>query len=68
MNILWHNGNSLGVDSAQVGVLKKPDEVGLRRLLQSQDGGRLESKIGLEILRDLSNEALEGRLSDQKVS
>jgi len=68
LDILGHDSDTFGVDSAQVGVLKKPDEVGLRRFLQGQDGGRLESKIGLEILRDLSNEALEGRLSDQKVS
>lgn len=49
------NGDTLGVDSAQVGVLEERDEVGLDRLLESADCRRLEAEVGLEILGDLTN-------------
>jgi hypothetical protein len=32
------------------------------------DARRLESKVGLEVLSNLSNESLEGKLSDEKLS
>ena len=47
--------DALGVDGAQVGVLKEGDEVGLDRLLQGANGGRLEAKVGLEILCNFAN-------------
>lgn len=33
LNVLGHNGDTLGVDGAQVGVLKQTDQVGLRGFL-----------------------------------
>jgi hypothetical protein len=42
LDVLWHNCDSLGVDGAQAGVLKKPD-VSLRSFLKSHDSRRLES-------------------------
>lgn len=47
-------------------VLTKGDQVGLASLLQRSDSGRLESKVSLEVLSDLSNETLEGELPDQE--
>ena len=38
LHVLGHNGDTLGVDSAQVGVLKEADHVCLRGLLKSEDG------------------------------
>ena len=61
------DSNTLGVNGAQVGVLEKRDEVGLDGLLESTDSRRLESKIGLEVLGNLTNETLEGELSDEKL-
>ena len=61
------DGNTLGVNGAQVGVLKERDEVRLDRLLESANGGRLESEVGLKILGDLTNAALEGELSDKEL-
>jgi hypothetical protein len=55
------------VDGAQVGVLKEGDEVSLDGLLESADGRRLEAKIRLEILRNLTDETLEGKLADQEL-
>ncbi len=49
------NGDTLGVDGAQVGVLKEGDEVRLDRLLESADGRRLEAEVGLEVLGDFTN-------------
>ena len=49
------DGDTLGVDGAQVGVLKEGDEVGLDGLLESADGRGLEAQVGLEVLGDLTN-------------
>ena len=68
LNILRHNGDSLGVDGAQVGVLEQTDQIGLARLLQSSDRRRLESQVGLEILRDLAHQSLKRQFSDQELS
>ena len=67
LDVLGHDGHTLGVDSSQVGVLEKTDEVSLSGLLEGQDGGSLETKIGLEILGDLTHKALEGELADQEL-
>ena len=34
LDVLWHDGHTLGVDGAQVGVLEQPDQVGLTGLLK----------------------------------
>ena len=68
LHILGHDGNSLGVDSAEVGVLEESDHVSLSGLLESEDGGGLESKIGLEIVGDLSDESLERKFSNEEFS
>jgi histone H3 len=39
LNILGLDGDTLGVDGAEVGVLEERDEVRLDRLLQGADGG-----------------------------
>jgi hypothetical protein len=55
------------VDGAKVGVFEKRDEVGLDRLLEGADGRALEAEVGLEVLSDLTDETLEGQLSDQEL-
>ena len=67
LDVLGHDGDALGVDGAQVGVLEEPDEVRLGRLLQREDGVRLEAQVRLEVLRDLAHEALERELADQQL-
>ena len=68
LDVLGLDGDTLGVDGAQVGVLEEGDEVRLDRLLESTDGGGLESEIRLEVLSNLTDETLEGELSDEKLS
>ena len=67
LDILGHDGDTLGVDSAQVGVLKQTNKVSLGCLLESHDGRGLESQIGLEVLGDFTDQTLEGQLPDQKL-
>ena len=66
LDILRHDGDSLGVDGAQVGVFEQANQVRFGRFLQGQDRGGLESQVSLEILRDFSDQALERQLSDEQ--
>ena len=68
LDVLGHDGHTLGVDGAQVGVLEKTNKVGLASLLEGHDGGALEAEISLEVLGDLTDKTLEGQLADQKLS
>ena len=67
LDVLWHDGDALGVDGAKVGVLKEANEVGLGGFLKGKDGGSLEPQVGLEVLGDLADEALEGELPDEEL-
>ena len=55
LDVLGHDGDTLGVDGAKVGVLEEGDEIRLDGLLESTDGRGLEAEIGLEILGNLTN-------------
>jgi hypothetical protein len=66
--ILGLDGDPLGVNGGQVGVLEKRDEVGLAGLLKSQHSRGLETEVGLEVLSDFSDEPLERQLADQELS
>ena len=55
LEILGHDGHSLGVDSAEVGVFEESDEVGLGGFLKSHHSGALESQVSLEFLGDFSD-------------
>ena len=65
LNVLRHDGDSLGMDSTEVGILEKTDQIRLAGLLKSHNGRALEPKVGLEILGDLPDETLEGKLADE---
>ncbi|KAK3020447.1 hypothetical protein RJ639_047571 [Escallonia herrerae] len=67
LDVLGHDGDPLGVNSAQVGVLEETHQVGLRRLLQRCHGGALEPEVRLEVLGDFPDQSLEGQLSDQQL-
>ena len=68
LDVFGHDGDTLGVDGAEVSVLKQTNQVSLACLLKGHDGRALESQIGLEILSDLTDQTLEGKLADQKLS
>ena len=53
LNVLGHDGDALGVDGAEVGVLEEADQVRLGGLLQGEDGGGLETQVRLAGTRAL---------------
>ena len=67
LHVLGHDGDAARVDGAQVRVLEQADEVGLGGLLQGKHGRSLEAEVGLEVLGDLADEALEGELADEEL-
>jgi len=67
LDVLGHDGDALSVDGAEVGVFEEADEVGLGGFLEGEDGAALEAKVGLEVLGDLADEALERELADQEL-
>jgi len=68
LNVLGLDSYTLGVDGAKVGVLKEGDQVGFNGLLESTNSRRLEAEVGLEVLSDLTNQTLEGELSNEELS
>lgn len=63
MDVFGHNGNTFGVDGAQIGILKQANQISLGSLLESHNCGALEAEIGLEILGDFADETLERKLA-----
>jgi len=68
LDVLGHDGHTLGVDGSQVGVLEQANQVGLGSLLEGKHRRALEAKVGLEVLGNLTHQALEWQLADQKLS
>ena len=56
------------MDSTKIGVFEQSYQVSFGSLLQGQNGRPLETQIGLEVLRDLTNQTLEGKLTNQQIS
>jgi hypothetical protein len=56
------------VDGSQVGVLEETNKVSLGGLLKGKDGRSLEAEIGLEVLGNLTDKALERQLADEELS
>jgi hypothetical protein len=56
------------MNRAQVGVFEQSNEVSLSSFLESKHGSRLEAKIRLEILGNLTDKTLERSLADEKIS
>ncbi len=46
-HILGLNGDSLGMDGCEIGILKQRNKVGLSSLLERHDSGGLEAKVSL---------------------
>ena len=67
LEVLWHDSHSLGMDSAQVGVLKQRNQVGLSCFLEGKHCLTLESDFLFELGGDLSHQSLEGKFSDEQV-
>ena len=67
LDVLGHDGDSLGVNGTQVGIFEKTNKVSLAGFLKSHDSRALESEISFEVLSDFSHKPLEWQLADQKL-
>ena len=68
LDVLGHDGDTLGVDGAEVGVLEKRDKVGLGGFLQGRNGVALKAQVlGVEFPGDLPHKPLEGKLADEEL-
>ena len=67
LDVSGHDGDSAGVDGAEVGILEESDEVGFSGLLESEHGAALEAELLLEVVGDLTDESLEGELADEEL-
>jgi len=67
LDVLWHNGHTLGVNGAQVCVLKQTDQVSFAGLLKGTDGCTLEPEISFEVLSNFSDQPLERQFADEKL-
>jgi len=68
LEIFGHDGDSLGMDGAEVGVLEQGHEIGLGRFLEGQNRLTLEPDFLFELGGDLPHQSLEGELSDEQIS
>ena len=67
LDVLGHDGHTLGVDGAEGGVLEEADEVRFRCLLEGHDGNGLETQVAPDALGDFADESLERKLADEKL-
>src|SRR6185437_7800300 len=67
-HVLCHYGNSLGMQGAEVGVLKQVHQVGLGSFLQCLYSSRLETQVRLVVLGHFSHQPLEGQLPYEKLA
>ena len=68
LKISGHDGDSLGVDSAEVGVFEEGDQVSFSGFLEGQDCRWLESEFLFPLVRDFSDHSLEGEFSNEEIS
>jgi hypothetical protein len=64
LDVLRHDGDTLGMNGAEIGILEKTHEVRLRCLLKGKYGSRLEAQVRLEVLSNFADEALEWQFPD----
>merc|ERR1712215_497619 len=67
LDILGHDSDPLGVDGAQVGILKQANKVGFTRFLERHHSGGLEPQISLKILGNLPHQPLERQFPYQQL-
>ena len=67
LDIFGHDGDPLGMDGAEVGVLKEPHQVSLTSFLKSHHSRALEPQVSLEVLSNLTDKALERQLADEQL-
>ena len=67
LHVLRHDGDTLGMDGAEVSVLEEANHVSLRGLLEGKDGRGLETELVSVLRSDLTDESLEGEFPDEEL-
>ena len=68
IHVFLLDGHSLGVDGAEVGVLKEADDVGFSGFLQGEESLGLEAEAVIHVHGDATNETLEGGTREHHLS
>ena len=67
LDILRHDSHPLGVNGTQVGILAQSDQIRLGGFLKRENSRALEVQVGLEVLSDLTDQALKGKLAEEQL-
>ena len=67
LDIPLHDGDTVSVDGAKVGVLEETDKVGFGGFLEGSDSAGLEPEVTAETGGDFSDKPLEWKLPDEEV-
>lgn len=67
LHVLGVDGHALGMNRAEVGVLKEAHEIGFGSLLKCLNRQGLKPEVRTEIARDLTNQTLEWTLADEEL-
>lgn len=66
LHVFRLNGHTLGVDGTEQHVGEQASQMGLGRLLEGAERGRLEAQVCLVMLSDLADEPLDGPFTNQQ--
>ncbi|KAJ1356420.1 hypothetical protein KIN20_014132 [Parelaphostrongylus tenuis] len=67
LDVLGHDRHAFRMDSAEIGILERSDQVGLGRHLQNHYRRRLETSANFEISYNLLHKTFEWQLADQQL-
>ncbi len=68
LHVFGHNRDPVGMNGAEIGVLKEAHQVSFRGFLWCQKSSALETKVVLQFSGGFPHQALEGQLANQEIS
>ena len=68
LHVLLHDGDSVGVNRAEIGVLEESGQVTLGGFLEGEESVGLEAELTINAVADGSHEPLEGGLGEKELS
>lgn len=68
LHVFRHDGDSFGVDGAQIRIFEQTDHVGLACFLNCKNCLTLKPQVTLVLSCDLSDQSLEGKLANEELS
>jgi hypothetical protein len=68
LHVFLHDGDSVGVNRAEIGILEESGQVTLSSFLKGEKGVGLEAQLTIDAVADGSHEPLEGGLGEKELS